>query len=109
MTPDELDEMRQWGCAREDVKKLIGEIDRLNGRIAAALRMLEGDDASDRAVFRAVLQETLKGEPVYPAPGSAIPDMLGYVVGQCTHRVAASEWRAGFRVCERCPSREAAG
>lgn len=43
------------------------------------------------------------GEPTYPEPGSAIPDMPGYVVGKCTHRVAASEWRAGFRVCERCP------
>jgi hypothetical protein len=43
------------------------------------------------------------GEPTYPAPGSAIPDMPGYVVGECLHRVAASEWRAGFRQCERCP------
>jgi hypothetical protein len=42
--------------------------------------------------------------PTYPAPGSAIPDQPGYVVGECTHRVAASEWRVGFRVCERCPA-----
>jgi uncharacterized protein YbaR (Trm112 family) len=42
--------------------------------------------------------------PTYPAPGSAIPDQAGYVVGECTHRVAASEWRVGFRVCERCPA-----
>lgn len=28
----------------------------------------------------------------------------GYVAGRCGHRVAESEWRAGFRVCERCPS-----
>ncbi|MET0492892.1 MAG: hypothetical protein ABW000_07140 [Actinoplanes sp.] len=27
----------------------------------------------------------------------------GYVAGWCGHRVAESEWRAGFRVCERCP------
>lgn len=39
---------------------------------------------------------------VYPAYGSAIPDQPGYVVGLCTHRVARSEWSAGFRVCERC-------
>ena len=26
----------------------------------------------------------------------------GYVVGHCGHRVAHSEWRAGFRNCERC-------
>lgn len=40
--------------------------------------------------------------PTYPEPGSAIPDMPGYVVGECLHRVAASEWRVGFRTCERC-------
>jgi hypothetical protein len=41
--------------------------------------------------------------PVYPAPGSPIPDQPGFVVGECEHRVAGSEWRAGFRTCERCP------
>ena len=45
--------------------------------------------------------------PEYPEPGSEIPPeknggMAGYVVGYCTHRVAASEWAAGFRNCERC-------
>lgn len=39
----------------------------------------------------------------YPAPGSEIPGQPGYVVGTCGHRVAGSEWRAGFRTCERCP------
>lgn len=29
--------------------------------------------------------------------------MPGYFVGRCGHRVAQQEWRAGFRVCERCP------
>jgi hypothetical protein len=28
--------------------------------------------------------------------------MAGFVAGECGHRVAASEWRAGFRNCERC-------
>ncbi|GGS88324.1 hypothetical protein ACFFV7_51075 [Nonomuraea spiralis] len=46
--------------------------------------------------------------PVYPAPGSQIPDQPGYVVGTCAHRVAGSEWRAGFRTCERCPHDEEA-
>lgn len=36
------------------------------------------------------------------APGSVIPDQPGYVVGTCGHRLARSEWRAGFRACERC-------
>lgn len=45
----------------------------------------------------------------YPEPGSEIPPennggQAGYVVGECGHRVARQEWRAGFRTCERCPS-----
>lgn len=43
-------------------------------------------------------------DPAYPAPGSEIPDQRGYVVGECGHRVAGSEWRAGCRTCERCPA-----
>lgn len=45
-------------------------------------------------------------DPAYPEPGSAIPEQPGYVVGHCGHRVAGSEWRVGFRVCERCPAAE---
>lgn len=45
--------------------------------------------------------------PEYPAVGSAIPPennggMTGYIVGECGHRVAGSEWKAGFRRCEHC-------
>lgn len=40
--------------------------------------------------------------PVPFDPGSG-PE-LGYFAGLCGHRVATSEWRAGFRVCERCPA-----
>lgn len=42
--------------------------------------------------------------PAYPDPGSAIPGQPGYVVAACRHRVAQSEWRAGWRTCERCPA-----
>ena len=45
----------------------------------------------------------------YPEPGSEIPGQPGYVVGKCGHRVAASEWRSGFRVCERCPYPDTTG
>lgn len=31
-----------------------------------------------------------------------IGERPGYVAGQCGHATALSEWRAGFRVCERC-------
>jgi len=41
-------------------------------------------------------------DPNYPAPGSGIPGQAGYVVAQCGHRIARSEWAAGFRNCERC-------
>lgn len=45
------------------------------------------------------------GDPFFH-PGLP-PEMLnGFVVGECGHRVAGSEWRAGFRVCERCQSPE---
>lgn len=33
-----------------------------------------------------------------PFPGSE----EGYVTGLCAHRVARSEWAAGFRTCEHC-------
>jgi hypothetical protein len=39
------------------------------------------------------------GEPIPPERSGG---MTGYVAGKCGHRVAASEWRAGFRNCERC-------
>lgn len=29
--------------------------------------------------------------------------MPGYIAGRCGHRVAGTEWLAGFRTCERCP------
>jgi hypothetical protein len=32
------------------------------------------------------------------------PGRPGYVTGTCGHAVAGSEWRVGFRECERCPS-----
>jgi hypothetical protein len=46
----------------------------------------------------------------WPDPDTAVPfvgpdgPIPGYVAGHCGHRVAASEWRAGFRTCERCPA-----
>lgn len=42
-------------------------------------------------------------KPEYPEPGSEIPNQPGYLVAQCRHRIAESEWRTGFRNCERCP------
>lgn len=40
------------------------------------------------------------GKPFYNEATGFIP---GYVAGKCGHRVAESEWRAGFRTCEQCP------
>ena len=46
----------------------------------------------------------------YPGAGEPFESGLvrglcrpGYVAGACGHAVAESEWRAGFRTCERCP------
>jgi helix-turn-helix protein len=41
------------------------------------------------------------------SPGDPIPPertggMTGFVVGVCGHRLAGSEWAAGFRNCVRC-------
>jgi hypothetical protein len=58
-----------------------------------------------------VTPETPEITPEYPEIGSIIPAaFLGpyvapgaeYRVGECGHRVAAQEWRAGLRNCERC-------
>lgn len=51
----------------------------------------------------AAAQQQKHDPAAYPAPGSEIPGQPGYVVGTCGHRVAGSEWRSGFRTCERCP------
>jgi hypothetical protein len=59
-----------------------------------------------KLALQAVAEDTDDPGPVYPQPGAPIPlelngGMAGYVVGKCGHRVAESEWRAGFRNCER--------
>lgn len=38
--------------------------------------------------------------PIPFNPGNG--EMRGFVTGRCGHRVAESEWRAGFRICEHC-------
>lgn len=42
-------------------------------------------------------------QPGDPIPAAWTGGMAGFVVAKCGHRIAGSEWRAGFRVCERCP------
>lgn len=72
------------------------------------------DHPADWQMFPAgelgVWEQTLNPEDVplardlpvpFVANGVAYP---GFVAGWCGHRVAESEWRAGFRVCERCPA-----
>lgn len=59
----------------------------------------------ERHITTQVPQAAADGAPAtHPEPGSEIPGQLAYVMGTCGHRVAGSEWRAGFRTCERCPS-----
>lgn len=40
-----------------------------------------------------------KGAVRFEVNGFVFP---GFVAGECGHRVAESEWRAGYRKCERC-------
>ena len=57
----------------------------------------EADRKAAREVLDAVEPEA--GEP-FRLPDGQVLD--GYVAGECGHRVARSEWNAGFRKCERC-------
>lgn len=48
-------------------------------------------------------------QPGDPIPVERTGGMEGFVVGECGHRVAGSEWRAGFRNCERCGENKRTG
>jgi hypothetical protein len=82
------------GRLRECIRVLAAEPDEMAGLAAVVSAVVAAREAP------AAAHDAL---PVYPAPGSAIPGQPGFVVGECEHRVAGSEWRAGFRTCERCP------
>lgn len=40
---------------------------------------------------------------VNQAEGLPFPGRPDYLTGRCGHAVAGSEWKAGYRTCERCP------
>jgi hypothetical protein len=67
------------------------------GMSATDTRIADVEQARTAALAEHYLR--VAGEPFVSAEGPR----PGYVVGRCGHAVAASEWRAGFRVCERCP------
>lgn len=50
--------------------------------------------------FLYVEQGLPEGAQRFVVNGFALP---GYVVGDCQHKVAQTEWVAGMRECERCP------
>lgn len=87
-------------------QRVLGDwaTDATAARALDELTSWQDEDAQTADQVIAALRDAAKDSPVYPAPGSRIPDMPGYVVATCGHRVAGSEWRAGFRTCERCPS-----
>lgn len=59
------------------------------------------------AALRGAAQAATGAEgPFYPHPGSQVPDRPGYLVAECGHSIAGSEWRARLRTCERCMSAE---
>ncbi|MER7002251.1 hypothetical protein ABT297_04270 [Dactylosporangium sp. NPDC000555] len=62
--------------------------------------LLDASNEHDWHPITAVLEcDDDHAEPFDPGTGP-VP---GYIAGRCGHRVVESEWRAGFRVCERCP------
>lgn len=65
-----------------------------------ALDMVRAIRANPTVILE--LTATWKGQPEpFNAGDGPVP---GYVAGACGHRVAESEWKAGFRNCERCGS-----
>jgi hypothetical protein len=70
------------------------DFDKAKGTIYAGMRSGVELQVEDRWVHPAA------GEPFINEEIGARP---GFVVGECGHAVAESEWRAGFRTCERCP------
>ena len=74
------------------------------GYVRGSYTFLKRPHAARIAVAREALgMPTADGlKPGDPIPPEQTGGMPGFVVGECGHRVAGSEWRAGFRNCERC-------
>ena len=87
------------GRIAKGVYPVVGEIEDTEGQQVAYLQV--GDDlyivsaTDDRITF------ATPGEP-FNNPDLPAEMTEGFVVGECGHRVAGSEWAAGFRSCERC-------
>lgn len=62
-----------------------------------------GERVIRRMHERYLSAEVRKAQAGEPFNHPELGPMPGYVAGECGHRVAESEWRAGFRTCERCP------
>lgn len=78
---------------------------------AAVAAALAGEQDAAEAVAEALAESqwlndgmtvTVLGAEPFPV-GEPFPGSEeGYVTGLCAHRVARSEWAAGFRTCEHC-------
>lgn len=88
------------GPDRAAARRMLRKVNRTHWRVDARTTAEEGTTAGHPAA----------GQPFVVAEATPFggPGVLpGYVVGECGHRVARSEWAAGSRVCERCPARSA--
>ncbi len=74
----------------------LNQVAYMGERMGSVLQRLAAAEA-EREWLR-----NLAGDPEPFDPGAG--PMTGYVAGHCGHRVAESEWRAGYRNCERCPA-----
>lgn len=63
-----------------------------------ALQDHSGENDGAEALERRIKESLETPVPFNPGDGP----QAGYVAGWCGHRVAAMEWQAGFRNCERC-------
>ncbi len=76
--------------------------------VATWLPNEDGGDHTGRIRFEVEFEQIGGAQAEYLGPDQPIPfdpgtgPERGFVAGHCGHRVARSEWRAGFRNCERC-------
>jgi hypothetical protein len=68
--------------------------------------LLESLDEVGDAVYDRIDPAMVRLAEPAPFRHPSLGEMPGFVAGRCGHRLARSEWDAGFRECERCPASE---
>lgn len=113
MTATQAAEYAEWYGLEKVTGSADGGVTTEGGGAAEGIADLEERDLAS-AVMEALTPEgtgdplwglvtvTVLGEGIVPV-GEPFPGFEeGFVTGLCLHRVARSEWAAGYRVCEHC-------